>query len=96
MLQDLDETQSQYATFKLTTIDNPIYGVQGGQSVELLVFFLMYDVPTEIFFELQINRYTPVLAKMITDIANSNDVLSTVQNFFGADEKSAIDSVVAK
>ena len=95
MLQDLDGTQSQYATFKLTTIDNAIYGIQGGQSVELLVFFLNYDVTTNIFTEAQCDEYTPILADMIVDIASSQDVLDTVQSFFGLDdEKSTLDSLV--
>jgi len=95
MLQDLDGTQSQYATFKLTTVDNAIYGVQGGQSVDLLVFFLNYDVTTNIFTEAQIDEYTPILADMIVDISSSEAVLDTVQSFFGLDdETSALDSLV--
>lgn len=92
MLQDLDGTQSQYATFELTTVDNPIYGVQGGQSVNLLVFFLMYDVTTNILTEAQIEEFTPILADMIVDISSSQDVLDVVESFFGDDDESLVAS----
>jgi len=92
MLQDLDGTESQYATFELTTVDNPIYGVQGGQSVELLVFFLNYDVQTNCFTEAQIEEFTPILADMIVDISSSKDVLDVVESFFGDDDESLVAS----
>lgn len=85
-LKDLDGVQSQYATFQLTTIDNPVYGVKGGQSVELLVFFLNCDVTTFIFTKGSIDENTPVLNDMIVDISSSNDVLDVVQTFFGVND----------
>jgi len=94
-LQDLDGTQSQYATFELTTIDNPVYGIEGGQKVDLLVFMLNYDVTTFIFTEGQVDEYTPILSDMIVDIASSDDVLEVVQTFFGTDAVDSSESLIA-
>merc|ERR1711862_327500 len=67
-LKYLDGAKSQYATFQLTTIDNSVYGIKGGQSVELLVFFLNCDVNIFQYTKGSIDEYTPVLSDMIVDI----------------------------
>jgi len=85
-LKPLGETKSQYATFKLTTIDNSVYSVKGGQSVELLVFFLNYEADIYIFTKDAVDQHTPVLSDMIVAITKSADVLKVVKTFFDVDE----------
>merc|ERR1712150_160580 len=83
MLKPIEGTNVTYATFQTTTVDNPVYEVRAGQSVELLVFFLNYNITTFVFGQKTIKEATPQLANMISDITSSQDVVNVVKNFFG-------------
>jgi len=82
------------AIFKATTGENKAFGIQAGQTVELLLINTNEDIITTIASLDLIKEYTVPLAEMAQKIAANEELVSRVQQFFFGDDE--IDVAITK
>lgn len=66
-----------------TTLNNPMYGVQAGQKVEILLISINSNVPTIIVGPTIIALNAEKVANLALSIASSEVLLDRIQQFFG-------------
>lgn len=72
-----------YYLFNATTIDNPVYHVQAGQTVEILWIQINSLIPTGVIGPTDIELYLNMTAATARDVAANTVLLNAVQNFVG-------------
>ena len=65
-----------------TTIDNPAFGINEGQSIEILLLNLNTPITTFIVGASIINKTMEPLAEMTQHIAANQELLKRVKKFF--------------
>jgi len=85
-LEEFTDDGSTVSTVTLTglkTVDNPMYGVKAGYTVDLLIINTNTDVTTYLVGSELIKFYTPILANLAAgDIASNGVLLQRVKDFF--------------
>ena len=89
--QRVEGTNWTTAILKGTTIRNPIYGVEGGQSIELFYFMINSFIPSKLVGTDDIQTYTIPLANLTYDIATNKDLQSKLKDFFFDDNDNSHD-----
>jgi len=74
------------AILKGTTVNNPVYGVSAGQSVEILYFMINSFIPSRLVGTDDITKYSIPLADLTKNIATNEDLQSKIRNFFFEDD----------
>jgi hypothetical protein len=69
------------AVYQATTIDNVAFGVKGGQKVEILLLQINSDIPTNLFFKSNVDRYSVPLANLASEIMNSEELVARIISF---------------
>lgn len=69
------------ATFSVTTVDNPSFGVSAGQPVDILLINLNADITTYVVGKTVVNELTQPLADMTNHIAFNAVLLDRVRTF---------------
>jgi len=84
LLQPIENSTLTTAVIdNLTTLDNPIYGVQAGQRVDVLLININNDIPNGVIGVPAIEYFTPELADLAANqIASNAELLERVQQFF--------------
>ena len=78
----VDGTNFTVAILSGTTIDNAVYGVEGGQKIELFYMMINSFIPSKIIGTDDIVKYTPKLAELTTEIASNTDLQKRLKQFF--------------
>jgi hypothetical protein len=73
----------QFLTNRLSgkTITNPLWGIKGGQKVEILVIATDVDIPTTVIGSGEVNKYIEPLMNLATDLATNSALLELVKEF---------------
>ena len=75
----IEGTNLTTAIYSLTTIDNEAFGVQAGQSVELLLLQINSGIPTNLLFLSAVEQWSEPLGEMAQTIADSVELRSRIQ-----------------
>ncbi|CAB9522859.1 expressed unknown protein [Seminavis robusta] len=82
-VQPMEDSNMSTAILYGTTIDNAAFGVQAGQSVEILVINTNTPITTFIAGATIIEMQMEPLAAMVQDIASSQELVARVKDFLG-------------
>lgn len=83
-LKNVTGTDVATTVVSTTTVDNPAYHVKGGQKVEILVLWLVTEIPVVIVGDPSIEKWTPPLVDMVEEIAANKELVNQVKSFFSA------------
>jgi hypothetical protein len=67
-----------------TSIDNAAFGVKEGQKVEILLLQINSDIPTNLFFKSNVERYSVPLANLASEIMNSKELVARIVSFLAS------------
>lgn len=67
--------------FNCTTVNNPAFGVKGGQKVQLMMIRLNSAIPTNVFSLKQLDTWTKPLANMAYDLATDELLAKRIKQF---------------
>lgn len=82
----IEGTTLTWASFHTTTVNNPAFGVREGQRVNVLIIQLNSDISTLIVGTDSIRENTKPLADMASEIANSQHLVTVLDNFLASSD----------
>lgn len=71
------------AVYSATTIDNPAFGVMGGQNVEILLLQINSEIPVNFLFSNLLAANKQSLVELAHTIAASDELVSRITDFIG-------------
>ena len=88
--EPIEGTNWTTAILKGTTIDNPVYGVQAGQNIEMFYFMINSPIDTVILGTEAIKTQTQPLADLTLQIATNKILQDRIKSFFFDDNNLVI------
>ncbi|CAB9522678.1 expressed unknown protein [Seminavis robusta] len=83
LLEPIDGSDMTTAVLQVTTTDNPAFGIQAGQAVEILLINLNAPITTFIVGKTIVEQMITPVADMVHDIAANEELLARIKAFFG-------------
>lgn len=77
----IQNTDLTTAIYEVTTVANPAFGVKAGQRVDVMLLQINSDIPTQLLFKSDIEKWTLPLAEMAKQIAGSDELVARIQAF---------------
>jgi hypothetical protein len=79
--QSIPNVNLTTAVYEVTTIDNPAFGVTGGQRVQILLLQLNSNIPTNLFVPSSIDKNSMPYVNMANDIMTSTVLGDRIKAF---------------
>ena len=81
---EIGSTGITTSTYEVTTIENAAFGVQAGQSVEILLLQINSEIPVNFLFSNLLAANRGALAELSRTIAESDELVNRITAFLNA------------
>lgn len=68
-------------SYDCTTIDNPAFGIKGGQKVRIFLIRLNSNIPSEVIAPSSIKKWQVPLAELARYVATDDELVARIQDF---------------